>query len=392
MPDHGNEIAISAPRVFDGERFLSDHCVIVRQQTVAQLLPVADCPPGLQRLALASGTLAPGLIDLQVNGGGDALFNNAPCEATLDTMAAAHRATGTTSMFPTLLSDTRATQQQAVDAVRAARASGNPGILGIHLEGPFFAPGRAGAHRADLLRQPEPGDIAWLCTLQDLPTLVTLAPEQLESGQIRQLAGSGIRVCAGHTNASSEQLDRAVTEGLRGVTHLFNAMSPLTGRAPGAVGAALGNDLLWAGIIADGHHVHPANIRLAHRLKPRGQLVLVTDAMATVGGSRKAFALYGEEVRESDGKLVNAAGVLAGSAIGLIDAVRYCATVVELELAECLRMASLYPAAIAGLDGSLGRLAPGYRADLIHFDDHFRVHHSWLAGQHRVHNPDVSSG
>jgi N-acetylglucosamine-6-phosphate deacetylase len=176
---------------------------------------------------------------------------------------------------------------------------------------------------------------------------------------------------------------------LQGVTHLFNAMSPLTSREPGTVGAALDDDSLWAGIIADGHHVHPASIRLAHKAKPPGKLVLVTDAMATVGGDSPVFEIYGEEIRESGGRLVNADGVLAGSAIGMIDAVCYTHRTVGLPLEECLRMASLYPAAVLKLDDSLGRIASGYRADLVHFNENFTVYNTWLAGQRQSHIPST---
>lgn len=385
MPDHGNPFAISATTVFDGERFLPDHCVIVDGVTMTQILPAGQCPPDLDRIVLTGGTLAPGFIDLQVNGGGDRLFNNQPCQDTLDTMLAAHRATGTTAMLPTLLSDTAACQQQAVAAVRAARQAGNPGILGIHLEGPWFEPERRGAHQAAMLRQPTAADIDWLCSLQDLCLMLTLAPERVGTECIARLSACGILLCAGHTNASYEQVGAAAQQGLQGITHLFNAMSPLTARAPGTVGAALDNDQLWVGIIADGHHVHPASIRLAHRRKPVGRMVLVTDAMATVGGQAASFELYGEQIQRVGGRLVNATGTLAGSAIGMIDAVRYASSVVGLPLAECLRMASLYPAAILHLDDQLGRVASGYRADLVHFDEELAVTDTWLAGQRQQH-------
>jgi len=385
MPERGAAVAISAPSIFDGAHFLQNHCVVVRGETVAGLLPLAQCPAGLDVVALPEGTLAPGLIDLQVNGGGDLMFNNQPGEETLVAMLDAHRATGTTAMMPTLISDTRAIQEQAVSAVRAARAGGHAGILGIHLEGPHFEVARRGAHRAQMIRPPRDEDIAWLCSLTDLKVIVTLAPEHTGAGQIRQLSASGIHVCAGHTNASHAQLVAAMQEGLEGVTHLFNAMSPLAGREPGTVGAALAEDALWAGIIADGHHVHPANIRLAQRAKPAGRLVLVSDAMATVGGRSASFSLYGEQVSLEGDKLVNSDGVLAGSAIGMIDAVGYAAGTVGIPLEECLRMASLYPAAILGLDNRLGRIAAGYRADLVHFDSDFSVHNTWLAGHHLRH-------
>ena len=385
MPASVTEFAITAPTVFDGERFLPNHCVIVHGDTVAQVLPAGDCPAGLDSVSLDGGILAPGFIDLQVNGGGGLMLNNAPASATVNAMLAAHRATGTTSMLPTLVSDTREVQQAAVEAVREARAGGNAGIAGLHIEGPFFEPSRRGAHRASMIRPPQAQDIDWLCSIQDLTLLVTLAPEHAQPGQIAQLARSGVQVCAGHTNASYQQIRDAAKEGLQGVTHLFNAMSPLTSREPGAVGAALDDDSLWAGIIADGHHVHPASIRLAHQAKPPGKLVLVTDAMATVGADSPGFEIYGEEIRESNGRLVNADGVLAGSAIGMIDAVCYANRTVGLALQECLRMASLYPAAILKLDDKLGRVASDYRADLVHFDEDFTVRNTWLAGQRLSH-------
>lgn len=382
MPPARTAFAITAPTVFDGERCLRNHCVIVDDATVTQVLPTGDCPATLDLLTLEKGTLAPGFIDLQVNGGSGVMLNNKPTPDTINAISQAHLPFGTTSMLPTLLSDTREVQQAAVTAVGEARARGNRGIAGIHIEGPFFAAARRGAHRADRVRAPLPEDIDWLCSLQEFPVVVTLAPEQTRSGQIRQLSDAGIVVCAGHTDASYEQMRAAAAEGLQGVTHLFNAMSPLVSRAPGTVGAALDNDALWLGIIADGHHVHPAAIRLARRAKPPGRMVLVSDAMATVGSDRGSFELYGETIVERDGKLVNADGVLAGSAIGLIDAVRYAVTGAGLPLEECLRMASLYPATILNRQDSLGRIAGGYRADLTHFDDDFIVRNTWRAGEH----------
>lgn len=386
MPTRGTATAITAPTVFDGERLLPNHCVVVQGEAIAQLLPVEECPAGLDVIALEQGILAPGFIDLQVNGGGDLMLNNAPESATVNAMHSAHRALGTTSMLPTVMSDKREVQQAAVDAVRAARSGGNPGIAGIHIEGPFFAPARRGAHSAAMIRPAETGDMDWLCALADLTVIVTLAPEQVSPEQIERLARNGVHVCAGHTDASYQQIRDASGRGLQGITHLYNAMRPLTAREPGVVGAALDDDGLWAGIIADGHHVHPASIRLAHAAKPEGKLVLVSDAMAPAGGQQSSFELYGENIREHNGCLVNADGALAGSAIGMIDAVRYAHLEVGIPLGECLRMASLYPAAILNLNSSLGHIASGYRADLVHFDEHFTVCNTWLAGQRESHN------
>ena len=386
MPTRGTATAISAPTVFDGGRLLPNHCVVVLGDAITQLLPTAQCPAGLDVITLEHGILAPGFIDLQVNGGGDLMLNNAPERATVNAMHSAHRALGTTSMLPTVMSDTREVQQAAVNAVRAARTAGNPGIAGIHIEGPFFAPARRGAHNAAMSRPAENRDIDWLCALEDLRVIVTLAPEHVSPDQIERLARSGVHVCAGHTDASYQQIRDASARGLRGITHLYNAMRPLSARDPGTVGAALDDDSLWAGIIADGHHVHPANIRLAHAAKPGGKLVLVSDAMATAGGKRPSFDLYGENIREHNGCLINADGALAGSTIGLIDAVRYAHLGAGIPLEECLRMASLYPAAVLKLDGTLGHIASGCRADLVHFNEDFMVCNTWLAGQRQSHN------
>jgi N-acetylglucosamine-6-phosphate deacetylase len=386
MSTSATEFAITAPTVFDGEGFLQNHCVIVQGETVAQVIPAVECPAELDKLVLESGTLAPGFIDLQVNGGGGLMFNNAPTSATLDIMLTAHRASGSTSILPTVMSDTPAVQGAAAQAVRHC---GQPGIAGIHIEGPFFDHDKRGAHQAQMIRPLLPADMEWLCSLRDLQVMLTLAPEHTRPGQIEHLVQSGIAVLAGHTAASYQQLCDATAQGLQGVTHLFNAMSPLTSREPGVVGAALDNDALWAGIIADGHHVHPASIRLAYQAKPAGKLVLASDAMATVGTDLADFELYGETICEKEGRLVNAAGALAGSAIGMIDAVRYSHQSVEIPQADCLRMASLYPAAILGRDDNIGRIAAGFRADLVHFDRDFRVHNTWVSGQRTAHGQSV---
>lgn len=385
MNQTGATFALAAPTVFDGDAMLAEHCVMVRDQVIEEVLPVAGCPDGMQLTRLDSGTLAPGFIDLQVNGGGDILFNNAPTTETLHIMQRAHRSRGTTALMPTLVSDTRAVSEAAVAAVTEARNQGLESILGIHLEGPFLAASKHGAHDRDKLRAPDPADLDWLCGLAGFPVMLTLAPECVAPQQLARLAASGLHLCAGHTDASYEQMAAAVANGLSGVTHLYNAMSPLRARQPGAVGAALTIDALWAGIIADGHHVHTAAIRLALAAKPVGKLVLVSDAMAGVGGHRADFELYGEVIREREGRLVNAKGDLAGSAIGLIDAVAHMHNRIGLSLEEALRMASLYPATILGIDHVRGRLRPGLRADMVHFDDNFAVKHTWVGGEQALH-------
>jgi len=387
--------AIQTQRLFDGQRWRDDCAVIVEQDRIAALVDSGAIPPGMETITLSGGFIAPGFIDTQVNGGGGILLNNQADREGVNRMVAAHRATGTTAMTPTLISDTSARHRAGVAAVIAARDAGNAGVLGVHIEGPFLAPTRRGTHSADTIRQPSESDLNWLASLgAELITLVTLAPEQVPRGAVAALSEAGVVVCAGHTEASFEQIEQARDEGLRGFTHLFNAMSGLTARSPGTIGAALAADNCWAGVIADGHHVHPASLRVALRALPQGKVFLVTDAMATVGDNRTDFELYGELIAVRDGKLVNAEGVLAGSAIGMIDAVNYCYQVLQLPLAECLRMASLYPATFLGLNDSLGRIAEGYRADFLHLeslpDKALRVRESWVAGQRDTHIPSGS--
>jgi len=379
--------ALRATRLFDGEQWHNDCGLLLAGETVQALLPAAAIPASLPCEHVADGFLAPGLVDLQVNGGGGLLFNNAPSADTVLHIAAAHRRYGTTALLPTLLSDTAAVLEAGVAAVRLAQDSvqaAASAILGIHIEGPFFAAARRGTHREDRLRRPTQEDIDWLCSLRDLRCLATLAPEIMAPGMIHQLAAAGIIVSAGHSAASWTELELARQDGLRGFTHLFNAMSPLTAREPGVTGAALDSADCWLGIIADGHHVHPASIRIAHRCAAPGKLFLVSDAMATVGSGQNWFTLYGERITARDGRLVNAEGALAGSAIGLIDAVRYCHRVVGLALEECLRMASLYPAQFIG-EPRLGRIAAGARADLVLLDAELQVKATWLAGQREDH-------
>jgi N-acetylglucosamine-6-phosphate deacetylase len=378
--------ALCGATVFDGDQFLKSHCVIVNDNKISEIVTAANIPTNLPKTSLAGGILAPGFIDLQVNGGGGVMLNNAPHKDGVNAITAAHRHTGTTGMLPTLTSDTPDRQQACVTAVESAITAGNAGVLGVHIEGPFFEPNKRGAHKASMIRPPQSEDIDWLCSLQLSSIIVTLAPEHTQPGQIRQLTEAGIRVWAGHTNASYGQIQDAIGEGLCGFTHLFNAMSPLTSREPGVVGAALDNSETWAGIIADGHHVHPASIRIAHQAKPEGKTLLVTDAMSTVGSTDNFFEMYGEKIEEKDGRLINAEGVLAGSAIGMIDAVRIATETAGIPLRESLRMAALYPAQFLRRENELGRLDKGFRADLVHFDDNYNVLGTWVAGHYQSHN------
>ncbi len=382
--------AISGARIFDGIRMLDQHSVIVEGARICQLVADADLDPSLSRVELKGGTLAPGFIDLQVNGGGGLLFNNAPEPDTVVQILNAHRSMGVTALLPTLVSDSREKLQAGIDAVKNLLSTATEGILGIHIEGPFFNPARRGVHDPDCIRPLNQDDQRWLCNNSDIPMMVTLAPEQTQAGQIKSLSDAGIIVCAGHTDALAEDIEQALAEGLKGFTHLFNAMRPMASREPGVVGSALADRNSWCGIIVDNHHVHPSTVLVAHRAKAAGKLYLVSDAMATIGSEDKSFKLYNETITEEDGRLLNSEGKLAGSAIGMIDAVRISHQSVGLPLEECLKMASLYPAQFMQLDDQRGSIQQGYRADLVHFNDDFHVCNTWLAGSQQQYCEDES--
>ena len=370
-------------RILAGDEFRDDLAVVIEDGRITAL--VSDAAPQLgsadEQVDLGDGWLLPGFIDAQVNGGGGVLFNNTPDVDSLRTLAAAHRRFGTTGLLPTLISDDVQVMRRAIDATRAAIAQGVPGVLGIHLEGPYIAPARKGTHDANKFRVPDADEIAMAASLDNGVTLLTLAPERVPLESIRALVERGVIVAAGHTAASYEEARAGLDAGIRGFTHLYNAMSPLTGREPGAVGAALEDRDSWIGIIADGVHVHPASLRVALAAKPRGKVMLVTDAMPPVGADSPSYELYGEVITAVDGVVRNAAGSLAGSALDMATAVRNAVHLLGLPLDEAARMASRYPAQFLNLDDRLGEIAEGYQADLVLLDDALQVRATWIAGE-----------
>jgi N-acetylglucosamine-6-phosphate deacetylase len=370
-------------RILAGDEFRDDLAVVIEAGRITALL--SDAAPQLgtadEQVDLGGGWLLPGFIDAQVNGGGGVLFNNTPDVESLRTLAAAHRRFGTTGLLPTLISDDVKVMRSAIDATRSAIAQGVPGVLGIHLEGPYIAPARKGTHDANKFRVPDAEEIALAASLDNGVTLLTLAPERVPLESIRALVERGVIVAAGHTAATYEEARAGLDAGIRGFTHLYNAMSPLTGREPGAVGAALEDRDSWIGIIADGVHVHPASLRVALAAMPRGKVMLVTDAMPPVGADSPSYELYGEVITAVDGVVRNAAGSLAGSALDMATAVRNAVQLLGLPLAEAARMASRYPAQFLNLDDRLGEIAEGYQADLVLLDDALQVRSTWIAGQ-----------
>ena len=373
--------ALTHARVLAADGWHDDLAVLLEGKRIVDLLPPAD--PRVRdahQHDLRGAMLVPGFIDVQVNGGGGVLFNEAPTVETLRRIGAAHRRFGTTGFLPTLISDRVEVMRAALAAVEQALAEGVPGVLGIHLEGPYLAPARKGVHDPKYFHAPGSDELALLCAPHRGVRLLTLAPDQVPLASIGALAGAGLIVCAGHTAADYETTRAALAAGVRGFTHLFNAMTPFGSREPGVVGAALEDADSWCGIIVDGHHVHPASLRVAIAAKPRGKMLLVTDAMPPVGADRPDYVLNGETIVVRDGICQTAQGVLAGSALDMASAVRNAVQLLGLPLEEAVRMASTYPAEFLGLGASHGRIAPGYRADLVVLDDEYHVQRSWISG------------
>lgn len=371
--------ALVAARLFDGERMREGEAVVIEDGRIAGVVAAGALGSGVERIDLGGGFLAPGFVDVQVNGGGGTLLNGEPTLEGVRRIAGAHRRFGTTALLATVITDAQPVLEAAAAAVGAAIADKVPGVVGIHIEGPFLDPRRKGAHRADLIRTMTGADADWLLGLDCGIVMVTVAPEAASPALIRRLAQGGVLVSLGHSDCSAGEAQAAFGAGARGVTHLYNAMSQLGHRQPGLVGAALADRSSWCGLIADGHHVDPLALGIAIAAKRRGRTMLVSDAMPTAAGGPDSFALQGREVRRTGSRLELADGTLAGSDITLDAAVRYCVSALGLDRAEALRMASLYPARFLGRC-DIGLLAPGCRADLVHLDDAGQVLGTWVDG------------
>lgn len=368
---------ITGAAIFDGVRVHQDHALVVDAGLVAAILPLPHAPDG-PRLVLQGGTLAPGLIDLQVNGGGGIMLDGTATVARLAQICAAHAGLGATGILPTLITDTPQATTAVIAAGIAAAKAGLPGFLGLHLEGPHLDTRRPGAHDPALIRPMQDADLAQLCAAAaQLPALmVTLAPASATPAQIKTLSHAGVIVSLGHADCSYDQAMAAIDAGARCVTHLFNAMTQLGNRAPGLVGATLGGSV-HAGLIADGLHVHPATLQLALAARPNG-LFLVSDAMAVAGTALTTFTLGGRQILRHDGRLTLADGTLAGADLCLPRAIGFAIKTLGLAPERALAMASQIPATLIG--SGAGRLSAGLPADLVHLDANWALQQVWRGG------------
>lgn len=374
------QAALVNGRVLTEAGVVEAKAVLIENGVIAAIVDTGAIPAGARAHDLAGGLLVPGYIDTQVNGGGGVLFNDSPTVEAIAAIGAAHRAYGTTGFLPTLISDDLSVVDRAMRATEQAIEEGVPGVLGVHIEGPFLNPKRKGIHDEGKFRVIDDEALDLLTSLKVGKTLVTLAPERTTPDMIKRLADAGVRVAAGHTNALYKTMRQALDHGLTGFTHLFNAMSPLTSREPGTVGAALESQTAWTGIIVDGRHVDPVTLTIALRARPLDRFMLVTDAMPTVGMTDKRFVLQGREIVVRDGVCVDENGTLAGSDLDMAGAVRNAIALLGVSLEDAVMMAAAAPAAFLGLEGRRGRIAPGFAADLCLLDDALNVTATWIDG------------
>lgn len=373
--------AFIGAELFDGASRQKDAAVLVDDDHVVAVVAPGNLPEQAEKVWLDGGLLAPGFVDLQVNGGGGALLNDVPTVDGVRTITRAHVKTGTTALLPTLITDNIEVTSAAIEAVRAAIAVGVPGCLGIHLEGPHLSLARKGAHDPALIRPMDDEDFARVTSTGIGNVLLTVAAETVPPDRIARLAAAGVHVSIGHSDASYEVAFAAFSAGAHGATHLFNAMSQLGHRAPGVVGAALNHPDSWCGLIADGFHVHPGAIDAAIRAKRApGRIFLVSDAMSTVGSDLTEIVLNGRRIERHGGKLTLADGTLAGSDLDMLGAVRFMVGTIGISLDETLRMASLYPAQFLGVDRRHGRIAAGARADFVHLGEMIDLRAVYIGG------------
>ncbi|MDC0470979.1 N-acetylglucosamine-6-phosphate deacetylase [Candidatus Pseudothioglobus singularis] len=378
--------AITGSKLFNGIDFIEHKVLLIDDQHIAGIVNEDAIPTDFQVKKLEGGILSPGFIDLQVNGGGGKLFNNSPDKESLNTIISAHQYFGTTSIMPTVISDSLNILQKCTDTI-SNEIDNNHSLLGIHIEGPFFNVKYRGVHQKQYINTINASYLNLFETLDKFPVMLTLAPECISIKQLKHLKSLGFKILAGHTDANYDQLEEAVKYGLDGFTHLFNAMGQISAREPGVVGSAFDFDETSASIIVDLHHVHPSLINLSFKQKPKGKLFFVSDSMATINHGEPSFELYDEVVSESNGRIINSEGKLAGSSITQIDAIKNAYQKCSIPLESAISMATLYPAEYLGVSDYIGQLKKGYRADLAHFDSNFHVQNVWLAGKQIKEDP-----
>ncbi|MHA6310590.1 N-acetylglucosamine-6-phosphate deacetylase [Pantoea sp. S-LA4] len=369
-------------RIYSGHQILDNHAVVIANGRIDRVIPRESLPADVEQRDMAGAIIAPGFIDLQLNGCGGVQFNDdidALSVETLEIMQRANQKSGCTSFLPTLITSSDELMQRAIETMRAYLQKHQHQALGLHLEGPWLSKAKKGTHNPALIRLPDAALVQYLCENADVITKVTLAPENAGSDVIRQLTEAGIIVSAGHSNATYEEAKAGFSAGVSFATHLYNAMPTFAGREPGLIGALFDSPDVYCGIIADGLHVHYANVRNAKRIKG-DKLVLVTDATAPAGAAISEFIFAGKTIYYRDGLCVDENGTLSGSALTMIEAVQNSVEHAGIALDEALRMASLYPARAMGVERQLGSIEAGKIANLTVFTRDFKIIKTFVNG------------
>ena len=379
--------ALTHGRIYTGHEILDNHAVVIADGLIERVCAVDALPEGIETRDVGGALIAPGFIDLQLNGCGGVQFNDdlaAISVETLNIMQRANEKSGCTSFLPTLITSSDELMIRAVEVMRAYLAQNHGQALGLHLEGPWLNPLKKGTHDPALIRAPSPQLVDFLCDNADVISKITLAPEKLAPAVIRRLRDAGIVISAGHSHATCDEAREGIRAGVSFATHLYNAMPATTGREPGLIGALFDSPDVWCGIIADGLHVNYANIRNAKRIKG-DKLVLVTDATAPAGACIDRFIFAGKTIYYRDGLCVDENGTLSGSALTMIEAVANSVEHVGISLDESLRMASLYPARAMGVDAQLGSIEAGKVANLTVFTRDYKITRTIVNG-HEVYS------
>ncbi|EGT5712186.1 N-acetylglucosamine-6-phosphate deacetylase [Cronobacter dublinensis subsp. dublinensis] len=367
--------ALTHGRIYTGHDILDDHAIVIADGLIERLCPLADLPAGIEQRDMGGAIIAPGFIDVQLNGCGGVQFNDTADAVSVDTleiMQKANEKSGCTSYLPTLITCSDALMKQGVRVMRDYLAHHKNQALGLHLEGPWLNIVKKGTHNPDYVREPDAELVNYLCENADVITKITLAPERVAPEVIAKLTAAGIVVSAGHSNATLKEAKKGFRAGIRFATHLFNAMPYITGREPGLTGAIFDEPDVFCGIIADGLHVDFANVRLAKKVKG-DKLCLVTDATAPAGSNIDEFIFAGKTIYYRNGLCVDENGTLSGSALTMIEGVRNLVEHVNIALDEALRMATLYPARAMGVAHRLGSIEAGKVANLTAFTRDYKI-------------------
>jgi N-acetylglucosamine-6-phosphate deacetylase len=378
-----NKQAFRGADIFDGSIWHKNAALLISNATISAIVQADDIPSDYHIVELSGGILTAGFVDLQVNGGGGVQLNTTQTIDALRGICDAHAEFGTTALLPTLITDTPRITDKTAQVAKQAMQEKVAGMIGLHLEGPHLSVARKGAHDAALIRKMTDQDCANLVALaHELPSLLlTVAPENVTNNQIKMLQNAGAVISLGHTDAKYETIKTATKAGASSVTHLFNAMSQFTGRAPGVVGAALDTPDLSGGLIADGIHVSIESIKIALAAKQDpGKIYLVTDAMATIGTDLTEIRLDGRRILRQNSRLTLEDGTLAGADLDMISAVRFMVQQVGVDLQEVLRMASLYPAQLLGQSHEFGQLVKVARASFVHLSKDISIEKVWRDG------------